>query len=129
MSLTSFCCPNYYLQKDFISSSSIFNVCIVNFEQVKSSVGSMSHRSKKLCCSSFVVRKNVVRGELKTCDTSKINLFEKIIYCLKSLTIFFSLFIVKVIKCSFMAYLCRTTSRRYIYGSFCKTLVCNCSND
>ena len=41
----------------------------------------------------------------------------------------YSLFIVNVIKCYLMAYLCRTPSRRYIYGSFCKTLVCNCAND
>ena len=40
-----------------------------------------------------------------------------------------TLFIVNVIKCYLITYLCRTPSGRYIYGSFCKTLVCNCAND
>ena len=39
----------------------------------------------------------------------------------------YSLFIVNVIKCYLMTYLYRTPSRRYIYGSFCETLVCNCA--
>ena len=50
----------------------------------------MRYRSKKPWYSSFVVRKkhrktlkNLVRGKLKTCDTSK----TKTVYCLKSLTI------------------------------------------
>ena len=41
----------------------------------------------------------------------------------------FSLFTVYVIKYYFVAYLCVTPNRRYIYGSCYKTLVCNCVND
>ena len=41
----------------------------------------------------------------------------------------YSLFIVNGIKCYIMAYLYGTPNRRYIYGSCCKTLVCNCAND
>ena len=41
----------------------------------------------------------------------------------------YSLFIVNVIKCYLMAYLCGTPNRRYIYQSCCKTLVWNCAND
>ena len=40
------------------------------------------------------------------------------------------LFIVNVINCYLMTYLCGTPKRRYIYGSCCcKTLVSNCAND
>ena len=39
-----------------------------------------------------------------------------------------SWFIVNVIKCYLMAYLCGTPNRRYVYESFCKTLACNCAN-
>ena len=46
---------------------------------VKSRLGSKSHRYKKRWYRSFVVRKKhcfiVVRGELRTCDTSKMLLF------------------------------------------------------
>ena len=94
MLLTPLRCPNYHLQTHFTSWSSNFSVSIVNFEQVKSWLGSRSHLSKKPLYSSFVVRKkrrknvkNVVRGELKTSDTSKMDLFAKIVCCLKSLTI------------------------------------------
>ena len=51
----------------------------VDFEQVKSWLGSKSHRSKKRWYSSFIIRKKywfiAVRGELRTCDTSKTVLF------------------------------------------------------
>ena len=41
----------------------------------------------------------------------------------------YSLFVVNLIKCLLMAYLCGTPKMRYNYGSCCKTLVCICSND
>ena len=41
----------------------------------------------------------------------------------------YCLFIVNVIKCYLMAYLFRTPNKRYIYGSCCKMLVCNCANN
>ena len=41
----------------------------------------------------------------------------------------YSLFIVNVIKCYLMAYLCGTPNRRYLYQSCCKTLAWNCAND
>ena len=94
MSLTSFWCPNYYIQTHFTSCSSIFSVSIVNFEQVKSQLGRWSHRSKRRDIFLFLFvkkvekrKKNVVRGELKTCNTSRMDLFAKIVYCSKSLTI------------------------------------------
>ena len=34
----------------------------------------------------YLIRKIIVRGELNNCDTSKLDLFTKIVYCLKSLT-------------------------------------------
>ena len=59
--------------------SSVFSVSIVDFELVKSRLGIKSHHSKKPWYSSFVVRKKhlfmVVRGKLRTCDTSKMVLF------------------------------------------------------
>ena len=67
-----------------------FSISNVDFEKVKSRMGSISHRSKKLWYSSFIARKVwfiVVRGELRTCDTSKMELFTKMVYSLKSLTI------------------------------------------
>ena len=39
------------------------------------------------------------------------------------------LFIVNVIKCYLMTCFCGTPKSCYIYGSSCKTLVCNCAND
>ena len=41
----------------------------------------------------------------------------------------YSLLIVNVNKCYIMAYLYGTRRRHCIYGNFCKTLVCNCTND
>ena len=41
----------------------------------------------------------------------------------------YSLFIVNVIKCHLMAYICGTPNKHYIYGSCYKRLVCNCAND
>ena len=41
----------------------------------------------------------------------------------------YHLFIVNVIKYCLMIYLCGTPYRRYICGSSCKILVCNCAND
>ena len=43
----------------------------MHFEQVISRLGSKSHRSKKLWYSFFVVRFVVIRGEVRTWDTSK----------------------------------------------------------
>ena len=41
----------------------------------------------------------------------------------------YSMFIVNVIKCYLMVYLCRTLNRRYIYWSSCKAVVYNCVTD
>ena len=149
MSLTSFWCPNYYLQTHFTSCSSIFSVSIVNFEQVKSQLGSRSHRSKKRDIVLLLFVKNVEKRKkrsqrrtqnlrqilnrsfcknsllLKVVNNFNKKLHIKIYYGVLK----YSLFIVNVIKCYLVAYLCRTPSRRYIYGSFCKALVCNCAND
>ena len=56
-SLTSFWCPNYYLQIHFTSCSSIFSAFIVSFEQVTGNFYYRSHSSIKLWYSSFVVCK------------------------------------------------------------------------
>ena len=63
--------------------SSVFSISVFNFEQVKSRLGSKSQRSN----SSFILRKKhgffAVRGELRTCDTSK-----TVIFCENSLKFF-----------------------------------------
>ena len=92
MSLTSFWCPHCQLQTHLISCSSVFSVSIVAFEQVKYRLSNRSHRFKKnrdLVLLLFLknIRLIAVRGELRTFDTSKMNLFAKIVYSLKSLTI------------------------------------------
>ena len=90
MSLKSFWYPHCWLQTHFTSCSSVFSVSIVDFEQIKSRLGSKSYRSKKPWYSSFVVRKKVwfilIRGKLTTCNMSKIEFFAKIIFKSKSLT-------------------------------------------
>ena len=66
-----------------------FSVSIVDFEQVKSRLGSKRHHYKKPWYSSFVVCKEhlfmAVSGELRTCDISKMVLFCQ--NSLKTLTI------------------------------------------
>ena len=41
----------------------------------------------------------------------------------------YSLFIVNVIKCYLLPYLCGTQNRCHNYGRCCKTVACNCAND
>ena len=91
MSWTWFWCPKFYLQIYFTIYSSVFSVYIADSKQAKSRLGSRSHRSKKSWYSYFVVcKKHLIycsQGELRTCDTSKMDLFAKIVYRLKSTTI------------------------------------------
>ena len=59
---------------------------------IMNKLGSKSNRSKKPWYSCFVARKKkvwfiVVRGELRTCGTFKMDLFAEIVYSLKSWTI------------------------------------------
>ena len=131
---------------------SIFSVSIINFEKVKSYwvVGVTVPKNRDIVPLLFVKNvkknvKNVVRGELKTRDTSKMDLFAKNSLLFKvvnnfnkklHITIYHGvlvlkhwLFILNFVKYYLMAYLCRTPSRRYIYKSFCTTLVFKCAND
>ena len=90
MSLTSFWSPYCYVQTQFTSCFSVFSVPIVDFEQIKSSWVVRVTFPKNRDITLLLLVKNVwfiaVRDELRICDRSKIDLFPKIIYSLKSLT-------------------------------------------
>ena len=90
--MMSICCPHFTL------CSSVFRVSIVDFEQVKSRLGSKSHHSKKRWYNSFVVRKKhwfiVVRGKLRTCFQSltiftRSSIFRSVTWCWICLGYFF----------------------------------------
>ena len=88
MPLTSFWCHYCQFHTYFTSCPGGFSVSIVNLEQVKSRLGSKSYRSKSHYVTHLLFVRNVlfiiVRGELRTCGTSKLGLFAKLVYSLKS---------------------------------------------
>ena len=73
----------------FISCSSVFSGFIVDFEQVKFPLVVRSNTPENHDIALFLFVRHfrfiVVRGELRTCDTSKIEL--TVVYSLKSLRI------------------------------------------
>ena len=90
MSLTSFWCPNYYLYTHFTSYCSILVFLSLTMNRYNYSwvVGvTVLKNCDFLFVKNVEKRKNVVRGKLRTCDTSKMDRFAKIGYCLKLLTI------------------------------------------
>ena len=85
MSLKLFWCPCCLPQTHFTSYSSVFSVSIVDFVWVvRATVPENNDIAFFAVCNIWFI---VVRGELRTCDTSKMELSVKIVYNLKLLTI------------------------------------------
>ena len=91
LTLTLFWCHYCQLHTQSISCPGVFSVSIVDLKQAKSQVFSKSYRPKSNDVTLLLFVRNVwfiiVRGKIRICSTSKLGLFAKLVYSVKSLTI------------------------------------------
>ena len=89
MSLMLFWCHCCQLHTCFTSCPGVCSVSIVGLEQAKSQLGSFCSKNHDVSILLFVrnVEFIIIRGELRTCGTSKLGFFAKLVYNLKLLAI------------------------------------------
>ena len=102
MSLTLLWCLYCHLHTQSISCPGVFSVSIVDLNQAKSQVFSKSYRPKTNNVTLLLFVRNVwfiiVRGKIRTCSTSKLGLFAKLVYSVKSLIILIRSAVLRSIK-------------------------------